>query len=99
MQYFILKFFIMVVSIEALTELIIKSEIFEPLRNFFLNRKSKKLCGFINNILQCPYCFSVWASLIVICMSYNSYSIFILYVLCMHRLSNVCHNIFDKLYY
>jgi len=99
MQYFILKFFIMIVGIEALTELVVKSEFFSPLRNFFLNKKSKKLYGFINNILQCPYCFSVWAALIVICMSYNSYSIFILYVLFVHRLANVCHNIFDKLYY
>ena len=98
MFYFIFKILLIVVSIEALTELVVKSEFFSPLRNFFSGKESK-LYSFIDSILQCPYCFSVWSSLIVISISYNDYTIFILYILSSHRLSNMLHNIFDKLYY
>jgi len=98
MYYFIFKILVIIVSIEALTELVVKSEFFSTLRNLFSGEKNK-LFKFIYNILQCPYCFSVWAAIIIISMSYNDYSIFILYILSAHRLSNVLHSIFDKLFY
>ena len=99
MFYFIFKVFVIVVSIEALTELVVKSEFFSPLRNFFSGEKNSKLYNFIDSILQCPYCFSVWSSLIILSMTYNYYTIFILYILSAHRASNVLHNMFDKLQY
>ena len=98
MCYFIFKVFVIVVSIEALTELVVKSEFFSPIRNFFSGKKNR-VCKFIDNILRCPYCFSVWAAIIIISISYNDYGLFVLYILLTHRLSNVCHNIFDKLFY
>ena len=99
MGQFIFKILLIIVSIEALTELVVKSEFFNPLRNFFSSEENNKLYNFIDSILQCPYCFSVWSASIVISMSYNDYTIFILYILSAHRLSNMLHNIFDKLYY
>lgn len=98
MDCFILKFFVIVVSIEALTELVVKSVFFSTLRNFFSGGKNK-LYKFVNSILQCPYCFSVWSAIIIISMSSNEYSLFVLYILSAHRLSNALHNVFDKLFY
>ena len=58
-------FFIAVILCEALTELAVKSEIFEPVRFLFEKNKRFKLFSFLEMITSCGYCFSVWASLAI----------------------------------
>ena len=90
--------FCVVVATEAVTELAIKSQIFLPLRRF-LSSKSQ----FMQELLSCGYCFSVWvATAAVLSVGISiplsewgivNYGISILVV---HRLSNVLHNVIDK---
>lgn len=83
---------------ESATNLLTKSEfsskfIKEPL----FNRRSNKLCNFIHEILDCGYCTSVWASILPAFWYFDLISWFtpIIFILVIHRLSNVVHFIID----
>jgi hypothetical protein len=92
-----------VIFTEACTELLVKSKIFEPLRES-LSQRSK----FIKEMLSCGYCASVWVAIfpaLVISASqpwYWGLAAFVFFVPVIHRLSNYLHNIndrwFDKFY-
>ena len=84
---------------ELSVELVIKSEIFRPVREkvFFI------LGDWFKKLFTCGYCFSVWAAFGVVFLtntSYpltgNSYVDLALCALVVHRLSNVLHNVIDK---
>lgn len=48
---------------------ITKSNIFESFRNFFFFRSEKsKVMNFLNELFTCPYCFSHWVSLVMVCI-------------------------------
>jgi len=89
-----------VVVTEAITELVVKSELFEPLRKYCFESKYK-IFNFIHRIIDCGYCFSVWAGFFVIILNYVTSNfivdIFMLGI-AIHRLSNIFHNLIDKLY-
>jgi hypothetical protein len=91
---------IFIIVVEAITELLSKSEIFKPLREFFFNRRKYKLLGFIHNLLDCGYCTSVWVSFFVVTV-FISFSNIYLYVfltaIVIHRLSNIFHFIIDRI--
>jgi len=89
-----------VIVTEAITELVVKSELFEPLRKYCFESKYW-LFNFIHRILDCGYCFSVWAGFFVVILNYvTSYFIVDIFMLgiVVHRLSNVLHFLIDKLY-
>ena len=97
----IIKYIILIIFIESVTEVLSKSLLFEPVREWFFNRRKNYLFKFTHNVLDCGYCLSVWVALltsllfneIILC----SYLIdwFIVGIV-LHRLSNVTHNIIDR---
>jgi len=94
---------LLIVSIEAITELLSKSEIFSPFREFFFNRrKYSGICKFTHALLDCGYCTSVWASLFLVSMwelFYNNKCFkFFLIVIALHRLSNLFHFVLDRVW-
>jgi hypothetical protein len=63
-----------IILIEAITNILTKSEIFRPLRAYLFESNNKAL-RFIHNVLDCPYCTSVWVSLssiILLCLYINN---------------------------
>ena len=92
------KILFLVILTEAITELVIKSEIFEPLRN-----RIKVVGSWFEKLFSCGYCFSVWSAFTVVFIAQISYPLtgyilldLSLTALIVHRLSNILHNIVDK---
>lgn len=92
-----------IILIEAVTNILTKSELFRPLRAYLFGSNNRVL-RFIHNILDCPYCTSVWVSLssiILLCLYTNNLLPRILALFFMgivlHRLSNVLHFIIDRI--
>lgn len=94
----IINIILLVIFTEAITELVVKSEIFSSIREFFF-KSEFKVFNFIHKILDCGYCFSVWAALFTIALTYlsNTYVNTFILIIIIHRLSNVFHNLVDKL--
>ena len=96
--------FLLILNIEAVTNILSKSEMFKPLRAFLFNRSDNRIIKFLHEILDCPYCLSVWVSLFYITVLYitmyvyalSSVFIFIMLVIAFHRLSNILHHIIDR---
>lgn len=96
----ILKFLFAVVVVEAITNVVTKSLIFNPIREFFFNRQKNKLFKLIHELLDCAYCTSVWIGLFVYIFwfCFNSIIINVVFMgIALHRLSNVLHFIIDRL--
>ncbi len=93
-----IKFLLAVVLVEALTELLVKSEFFKPLRRFFFVRREIPFFGWVHNLLDCGYCTSVWAASFVMCLLLldSLYVNIVCGVFVLHRLSNVFHYISDR---
>lgn len=99
MSIIILQILVIVICIEAITELAVKSEFFFPLRKYLFESNSKIL-NYIHNVFDCGYCFSVWASMLIMTSIFifnGDFLWFCLYVIAMHRLSNMLHFIIDRL--
>lgn len=100
------KFLIAVVLTEAITNIVSKSGFFLPFREF-LDRYRNKLFIFryLNDLVTCPYCFSVWAAIFsVIALGLSVKTVFLdpyfgyfLIGLVVHRISNISHHIIDRL--
>lgn len=98
LSYLLLRIVLCVVLTELLTELVIKSEIFKPLR-----QRLFKLGEWFQKLFTCGYCFSVWTAFGVVFLTQTSYSLteshsldLGLMALVIHRLSNILHNVIDK---
>jgi len=83
---------------ELLTELIIKSEIAKPARDFIKARGT-----WLDTLFSCGYCFSVWAAFGVVFFLGATYDLtgwnwvdLSITALLVHRLSNYLHNFNDK---
>lgn len=99
-----INLFILVIVVENITEVLVKSEIFKPVRGLFFNYRRYKICNFVHDLLDCGYCTSFWVSLLFCIVNlnnlfYNDYNFFdsVLMVLIVHRLSNVFHYLVDLL--
>jgi hypothetical protein len=96
----VLYFVLSLILVESITELLTKSEIFSPVREFFFNRrKGNKVCNFIYKLLDCGYCTSVWVSFgvyITFVFFCNKITLSLFFILILHRLSNVVHFIIDR---
>jgi uncharacterized membrane protein len=93
-----------IIAIEATTGILVKSDIFKPVRAFFFERRDKKICKFIHDVLDCSYCTSVWVSLFyatMLALYINNALPHILALffigLVLHRLSNVLHHLIDRI--
>ncbi|KKL58014.1 hypothetical protein LCGC14_2229660 [marine sediment metagenome] len=94
----VLKFLSAVLLTESLTELVIKSEIIKPARDFIKSRGS-----WLKTLFSCGYCFSVWTAFGVAFLLGLAYNLtgwywvdLTLTSLLIHRLSNYLHNFNDK---
>lgn len=94
----VLKFLSAVLLTESLTELVIKSEITKPARDFIKSRGS-----WLETLFSCGYCFSVWTAFGVAFLLGLAYNLtgwywvdLTLTSLLIHRLSNYLHNFNDK---
>lgn len=83
---------------EAITEIVVKSQIFLPFRKY-VSSKSQ----FLKELFHCGYCFSVWVAtgVTLICgisipLTERGIIDVPVTVLVVHRLSNIVHNVIDK---
>jgi hypothetical protein len=102
LTYLFIQVLCLVVLTEALTELVVKSEIFKPFRNYM----SKS--AWFKELIHCGYCFSVWVAFWVVLLTQTTYPLvpstvpgshwldICLMTLVVHRASNVLHNVIDK---
>jgi len=101
---FIFILVLLVLNIEAVTNILSKSEMFKPLRASLFNHSGNRIVKFLHEVLDCPYCTSVWVSLFYVVMLYlvvevyalSSAFMFIMFVIAFHRLSNILHHIIDR---
>lgn len=100
----IFKLIFAIILTEAITEIVTKSVIFSPIREFFFNRRKNALFNWIHELLDCGYCTSVWVGWLLAILFFNEKMLIDRYIdwifigLFLHRLSNLLHNIFDKVY-
>ena len=100
---FALEIIATIILIEAITNILNKSELFEPVRRIFFESKNR-IIKFISNIIECPYCTSVWVSLFCTAMLYlyktdTLPQILALFFigLVLHRISNILHHVIDRI--
>lgn len=91
----------LVIAVEAITEIIVSSTIFQPLRNTILKCANEfRICNFLGKLIQCGYCTSVWISLMVAWIVpfnlINHYVDFIIFTFVLHRLSNFWHEFLSR---
>lgn len=99
----VLEIICTIILIEAVTNILTKSDIFRPLRAY-LFESNNKILRFFHTLLDCPYCTSVWVSLssiVMLCLYVYSLLPHILALFFMgiilHRLSNILHFIIDRI--
>lgn len=92
-----------IIFVEAITEIIVQSEIFFSLRNFIA-----RTSAFLGNLISCGYCTSVWVSAIIgwalpgnvlyLWMPNTTTMVIdcILKIFVLHRISNVLHEAFSR---
>ncbi len=90
----------LIILTEAITQIITKSELFEPIRKFFFDRRKNKFFNWMHSLLDCGYCTSVWVGWFV-AISFLFFKSMILNVffigIVLHRLSNILHFIIDRI--
>lgn len=104
-MYLLFKLLLAIIFIEAISELITKSEFFSPLRaKIFTWGQKNKFFNWLHRLLDCGYCFSVWAGILVAILVFNDTSFihksidwFIIGII-LHRLSNLFHNFMDRVH-
>lgn len=86
---------VVLIGVEATTELIVASKIFFSLRTF-ISKRSK----FIGELFSCGYCLSVWVAFagafFVPGQWTNPYVDHFLKLLVLHRASNILHSIISR---
>lgn len=104
-MYIIIILLIATILTEAITEIVTKSEIFEPIRaKIFKLSQNNKFFVWLHSLLDCGYCFSVWSGALVAILFFRDVHIlhwgidWFFIALVLHRLSNLFHNIMDKIH-
>jgi hypothetical protein len=94
----LIQVLMVVILTEQLTQLVIKSDIFKPVRHMIF-----KLGDWFTNLFSCGACFSVWVAAGVVILTNTSYILtgnhwcdLGLMALVVSRLSNILHNMIDK---
>lgn len=110
MYHTIVTVVILVLLTETLTQLAIKADIFNSIRDYLRSKSS-----FLDELLICGYCFSVWAAIAVNLVVYtagdpliyikfnnlgalDTFINFCVSVLITHRLSNYLHGVSDRFF-
>lgn len=94
-----------VVITEALTEIVVKSELFFPLRRYLFEKgKKNKIFNWFHSLVDCGYCFSVWVGIFVSFLIFrndlfltHSYIDWVFMGIIIHRISNCFHFLIDRI--
>lgn len=86
-----IEFILAIIAVEAITEIIVSSQIAEPLRKWCYYNSS-----FLHKLINCGYCTSVWISAFValLILGFTGLPIiaeYFILVFALHRLSNIWH--------
>ena len=100
------RLLIAIIVTEAITEIVVKSELFFPFRAYLFEKgKTNEIFNWFHSLFDCGYCFSVWVGLFVSFFLFRENNFFIhdyidwiLIGLVIHRLSNVFHFLIDRLH-
>jgi len=84
---------------EATVKVLLRGSVFESPRNWIYSKISEQ--RFFGKLIRCPYCLSFWVSLFLLLLALTLPSCFLVYTAWMSicRLSNIIHDISDKIYY
>ena len=101
----IVRFIASILLVEAISEILTKSEFFYPLRSFLFDKgQSSKVLEWVHNLLDCGYCTSVWIGWFIALLLFtdetyllNIYVDWFFIGLLLHRLSNITHNLIDTI--
>lgn len=93
-------FILMVIAVEAISEIITSSDIFVGLRGWF-SRQENLILNFISRMITCGYCCSVWVSGTLawsIPLSLTGYWFIdiVINTFAVHRLSNWYHEFMSR---
>lgn len=103
-MFILFKIIFAIILTEAITEIVVKSELLLPIRKAVFDKRNFKFFKWLHSLLDCGYCFSVWAGwlsavfLFAINPSFVLISKYIDWVfigLFLHRSSNILHYIID----
>jgi hypothetical protein len=81
-----MRYLLLIIAVEALTQLICKSELLEPLK-----LRVQAWGTFFEELLSCPYCISVWCAGIILIV--QEYVPIVVIILVLHRTSNFLHDL------
>jgi hypothetical protein len=95
----ILKLIFAIVLVEAITNLLTKSEFFLPVRKFFFKRNENKFFGWLHDLLDCGYCTSVWIGwFIALFLIFGGLYNFFFIGIFLHRMANLFHHFIDMIW-
>ena len=91
-----IELLVLIILVEAITEIIVASKIMQPLREFLFRNSP-----FFGELVDCGYCTSVWVSASVawiVPLLISPYLIvnYLVTMFLLHRLSNVWHEAIQK---
>jgi hypothetical protein len=100
----------MIILVEAITQIIVKSFIFQVVRDYLVNKAfllGDKTGSYIEELVNCGYCVSFWVAVVINLIFYayvdlyptivyNVIINFFIVVLIVHRFSNIFHGSIDK---
>jgi len=109
MLEFLLIILIGSLLVESIVEIISKSGVFLPFREWLANKKNPFLV-FISDMMNCPFCLSVWAGWFVAIVLNITIPLigqgvvwgvvsYFLSGLLLHKIANVIHDIHDRIVY
>lgn len=92
-----------IILTEAITEVVTKSEIFNPFRaKIFKLGERYKFFDWLHRLLDCGYCFSMWSGMLIAILFFREVDLlhwsidwFFIGVV-LHRTSNILHNVIDR---
>lgn len=87
------EFLMLVIAVEAITNILTKGEIFHSLQEWAEQRET-----FTQKLFSCSYCLSVWVAALLVgpCMLYPQVKA-CLWIFVVHRIANVFHTLYDYL--
>ena len=92
-----IKLLALIIAVEAVTEILVASEIFAKLREL-----TYKISVFLGKLFSCGYCMSVWISTLFVCfcvtpeLSYYPIVDKFITIFVIHRLSNIWHEFISR---
>jgi len=91
----------LVIAVEAITEIIVASTLFQPIRNFIAKKaSSSRIAGFFAKLTQCGYCASVWIAFLLAWIIQidiiNFFISWVVFTFVLHRLSNFWHEFLSR---